>query len=86
MNATESRSQLRWIGLRTPSPVAMAPVWAKANLNTTYFINRIDSVEGGLGGWKLIARRQGGTKVELGGFTRRKDAIEAANKDCGLLP
>lgn len=85
MNATDSRPQLRWNGLRTPSPVAMAPVWAKANLNTTYFINRIDSVEGGLGGWKLRARRQDGTKVELGGFLRRKDAIEAANRDCGLV-
>jgi hypothetical protein len=76
---------LRWITTRS-NPRSMSPVTAKKNINTLYRIERIKAVDGGLPGWVLHARREDGTEVELGGFLRRKDAYEAANKDCGLLP
>lgn len=81
---TDTRPQLRWISIKT-NPTAIVPVWAKKNVNTVYHIDRVAG-EDIVTGWVLWARREDGTDVALGGFFRRKDAIEAANQDCGFIP
>lgn len=81
---TTTSPSLRWITPRT-SPRAMAPVWAKKNINTLYDIQRELDVHTEDVTWSLRARRQGQSEwIDMGVFSKLKDAKLAANRDSGL--